>query len=219
MRVRLSGCAATLTLGALLAGCVGSGEGSDMDMQAAAEHADAIMEATLAGIKPAVHWAHGPTTTGSCDVTRRRSVMTIVSESRRGNFLGGWSSESGRTGGYRIKGGQQRSGLAGDLRPDQRRVWGVSLIFGGGGQAFFEVDSPCVEESEVAESTTPPTAPPTTGGSTRCPAPTSVTTSGPPARRERRPCAPVTRTHRRKRPPETRPRWGMVDGCVDSGWP
>ncbi|MEU9531142.1 MULTISPECIES: hypothetical protein [Streptomyces] len=127
-----------------------------MDMQAAAEHADAIMEATLAGIKPAVHWAHGPTTTGSCDVTRRRSVMTIVSEGRRGNFLGvverGWKDR-----GYRIK------GVNNDLDSpaiyaQTKDGFGVSLIFGGG-QAFFEVDSPCVEESEVAESTTPPNGP------------------------------------------------------------
>ena len=127
-----------------------------MDMQGAAEHADAILEATLAGVKPAVQWAHGPTTTGSCDVTRRRSVMTIVSEGRRGNFLGvverAWKDR-----GYRIK------GINND--PDSPAIYaqtadgfGVSLIFGGG-QAFFEVDSPCVEESEVAESTTPPNGP------------------------------------------------------------
>ncbi|WP_405693210.1 hypothetical protein [Streptomyces sp. NBC_01185] len=35
----------------------------------------------------------------------------------------------------------------------------VSLRFGGEGQAFLRVDTPCVEESEVAESTTQATAP------------------------------------------------------------
>lgn len=35
----------------------------------------------------------------------------------------------------------------------------VSLRFGGDGQAFLRVDTPCVEESEVAESTTRATAP------------------------------------------------------------
>ncbi|MGC5413410.1 hypothetical protein ACPXCX_58555, partial [Streptomyces sp. DT225] len=39
-----------------------------------------------------------------------------------------------------------------------RDGFGVSLVFGGG-QAFFEVDSPCVEESEVAESTASPNGP------------------------------------------------------------
>ncbi|MEV5601708.1 hypothetical protein AB0L33_09725 [Streptomyces sp. NPDC052299] len=127
-----------------------------MDMQAAAEHADAIMDATLSGIKPAVQWAHGPTTTGSCDVTRRRSVMTIISADRRGNFLGvverGWKDQ-----GYRIK------GINNDL--DSPAIYaqtddgfGVSLIFGGG-QAFFEVDSPCVDESDVAEATASPNGP------------------------------------------------------------
>lgn len=37
--------------------------------------------------------------------------------------------------------------------------FGVALIMGGAGQAFFEVDSPCVDESDVAESTTPPNGP------------------------------------------------------------
>lgn len=35
----------------------------------------------------------------------------------------------------------------------------VSLRFGGEGQAFLRVDTPCVEESEVADSTTRATAP------------------------------------------------------------
>ncbi|RPK61503.1 hypothetical protein EES43_15330 [Streptomyces sp. ADI96-02] len=37
--------------------------------------------------------------------------------------------------------------------------FGVSLIVGGEGQIFFDVDSPCVRESEVAESTSRATAP------------------------------------------------------------
>ncbi|MFG2566316.1 hypothetical protein ACGFR6_12855 [Streptomyces sp. NPDC048567] len=127
-----------------------------MDMQAAAEHADGIMEATLSGIKPGVHWTHGPTTTGSCDVTRRRSVMTIISSERRGNFLGvverGWKDR-----GYRIKGiNNDRDSPA--IYAQTSDGFGVSLIFGGG-QAFFEVDSPCVEESEVAEATAVPNGP------------------------------------------------------------
>ncbi|MGW2471455.1 hypothetical protein [Streptomyces sp. NPDC001665] len=156
MRIRLPVCVVALSLSVSLAACVENREGADMDMQEAAEHADAIMEATLSGIKPDVHWAHGPTTTGSCDVTRRRSVMTVISSERRGNFLGvverGWKDR-----GYRIK------GINNDL--DSPAIYaqtsdgfGVSLIFGGG-QAFFEVDSPCVEESAVAESTAPPNGP------------------------------------------------------------
>ncbi|MFH9618867.1 hypothetical protein ACH4MM_34895 [Streptomyces pratensis] len=40
-----------------------------------------------------------------------------------------------------------------------RDGFGVSLSFGGKGQAFFEVDSPCVQVSEVASPTTSPNGP------------------------------------------------------------
>ncbi|MFG3141563.1 hypothetical protein ACGFZA_35775 [Streptomyces sp. NPDC048211] len=145
-----------LILGAALSGCVTSGKRADMDMQAAADHADGIMDATLASIEPSVQWAHGPTTTGSCDVTRRRSVMTVVSDERRGSFLG-LVERVWRKRDYRIKGvNNDRDSPA--IYAQTRSGFGVSLIFGGG-QAFFEVDSPCVEESEVAESTSAPNGP------------------------------------------------------------
>ncbi|WP_323179700.1 hypothetical protein [Streptomyces sp. NBC_00654] len=35
----------------------------------------------------------------------------------------------------------------------------MSLRFGGEGQAFLQVDTPCVQESEVADSTSRATAP------------------------------------------------------------
>ncbi|WP_240799827.1 hypothetical protein [Streptomyces sp. A1277] len=146
----------TLILAVSLSGCAGNGKRIDMDMQAAADHADEIMDATLSSIEPAIQWAHGPTTTGSCDVTRRRSVMTIVSDERRGSFLGvverDWKER-----GYRIK-GINNDQYSPAIYAQTSGGFGVSLIFGSG-QAFFEVDSPCVEESEVAESTTPPNGP------------------------------------------------------------
>ncbi|MEV7915453.1 hypothetical protein AB0O73_34500 [Streptomyces fimicarius] len=37
--------------------------------------------------------------------------------------------------------------------------FGVRLRIGGKGQAFFQVDTPCVRESEVADSTSKATAP------------------------------------------------------------
>ncbi|WSI68345.1 hypothetical protein OG471_22605 [Streptomyces sp. NBC_01336] len=139
-----------------LFGCVADGKRVDMDMQEAADHADGIMDTTLAGIEPSVHWAHGPTTTGSCGVTRRRSVMTIVSDERRGNFLG-LVERDWRKRNFKIKGvNNDRDSPA--IYAQTRGGFGVSLIFGGG-QAFFEVDSPCVEESDVAESTAPPNGP------------------------------------------------------------
>ncbi|MFD4210920.1 hypothetical protein ACFWRG_33690, partial [Micromonospora tulbaghiae] len=68
-------------------GCVTDG-GQKMDMQAAAERSDAILDAVLREIRPELRWTHGPTTVGSCDVSRRRVVMTEISAERRGNLLG-----------------------------------------------------------------------------------------------------------------------------------
>ncbi|MFJ5849501.1 hypothetical protein [Streptomyces sp. NPDC092903] len=139
-----------------LSGCADSDKRADMDMQDAAGRADEIMDATLASIDPAVQWAHGPTTTGSCAVTRRRTVMTVVSDERRGSFLG-LVERAWRKRDYRIKGiNNDRDSPA--IYAQSSGGFGVSLVFGGG-QAFFEVDSPCVEDSEVAESTTPPNGP------------------------------------------------------------
>ncbi|MEW2179787.1 hypothetical protein AB0890_26075 [Streptomyces sp. NPDC005406] len=160
MKGRLLGCVAAVGLSAALFGCVADGNKVEMDMQAAAGHADGIMDTTLAGIEPPVQWAHGPTTTGSCGVTRRRSVMTIVSDERRGSFLG-LVERNWRKRDYKIKGiNNDQDSPA--IYAQTRGGFGVSLIFGGG-QAFFEVDSPCVEESEVAESTTAPNGPPYDG--------------------------------------------------------
>lgn len=156
MRRRFFGCVVVLSLSATLFGCVADGKRVDMDMQVAADHADGIMDATLASIKPPIQWAHGPTTTGSCGVTRRRTVMTLVADERRGNFLG-LVERVWRKRNYKIKGvNNDRDSPA--IYAQAPNGFGVSLIFGGG-QAFFEVDSPCVEESEVAESTTPPNGP------------------------------------------------------------
>lgn len=74
----------------LLAGCGESGDPAEqevkMDMQEAAVRADEILDGTFAAIKPEVHWTHERSTEGSCDVQRRRAVMTIISEERRGAF-------------------------------------------------------------------------------------------------------------------------------------
>ncbi|MCM2412722.1 hypothetical protein [Streptomyces sp. RKAG290] len=146
-----------------LSGCLHGGarpdeEGRDgMDMQGAARRADGILNSVMGAIHPEVQWAHGPTTTGSCDVTRRRMVMTVVSEERRGNFLG-LVDRFWRDSDYRIK-AVNRDVEFPAIYAQTSDGFGVSLSVGGKGQAFFEVDSPCVEESEVAESTTPPNGP------------------------------------------------------------
>ncbi|MFE7367273.1 hypothetical protein [Streptomyces anulatus] len=149
---------AVVVAGALLAGCGllggaknGKGAVADMDMQGAAERADAILYATVGAIKPEVEWVHRATTTGSCDVTRYWTVMTVISEQRRGNFLGVverfWKASD-----YRIETVNPSKDLPTIIAtsPDG---FGVRVKFGYKGQAFFEVTSPCVDESKVVAPT------------------------------------------------------------------
>ncbi|MGW8889876.1 hypothetical protein [Streptomyces sp. NPDC055749] len=128
-----------------------------MDMQGAAERSDEILDAVLSELHPAVKWAHGPTTTGSCDVSRRRAIMTVISPERRGSFLG-LVDRFWRKSDYRMEAvNNDEEFPAIYAQTDEGFV--VSLRFGGEGQAFLRVDSPCVEKSTVADSTTKPTAP------------------------------------------------------------
>ncbi|WP_392676253.1 hypothetical protein [Streptomyces sp. LN785] len=140
-----------------VSGCAIGGRRSSMDMQGAAEYADGVLDAVLSEIEPRVQWTHGPTTTGSCDVTRRRTVMTIVSAERRGSFLG-LVDRFWKKSGYRIKAINNDADFPA-IFAQTKDGFGVNLIIGGSGQAFFEVDSPCVQKSAVAESTTQPNGP------------------------------------------------------------
>ncbi|MFJ1799308.1 hypothetical protein [Streptomyces sp. NPDC088180] len=146
---------AVVAAGALLAGCGllggtkdGKGAVAGMDMQGAAERADGMFYATVGEIKPEIEWVHYTTTTGSCDVTRYWTVMTVVSEQRRGNFLGVverfWKASD-----YRIEMVNPSKDLPTIIAtsPDG---FGIQVKFGYKGQAFFEVTSPCVEKSKVA---------------------------------------------------------------------
>ncbi|MEW1761093.1 hypothetical protein AB0393_31860 [Streptomyces cyaneofuscatus] len=144
--------------GVLLAGCGllggaknGKGALAGMDMQGAAERADEVFYATVGAIKPEIEWVHRATTTGSCDVTRYWTVMTVVSEQRRGNFLGVverfWKASD-----YRIKMVNPSKDMP-TIIAASRDGFGVRVSFGYKGQAFFEVTSPCVEESKVAAPT------------------------------------------------------------------
>jgi hypothetical protein len=126
-----------------------------MDMQQAATRADGILDAVVGEIQPEIAWTHGPTTTGNCDVTRRRAVMTVISPERRGSFLG-LVDRSWRKKGYTIKSVNKDRDVPA-IFAQTMDGFGVSLIVGGEGQVFFEVDSPCVDESEVADPTTDPT--------------------------------------------------------------
>lgn len=139
----------------ILTGCMGARE-EKLDMQGAAERADGILDDVLTEIDPNVHWVHGPTTTGSCTVTRRRSVMTIVSAQRRGSFLG-VVDRFWRRAGYRIA-AVNNDVDAPAVYAKTQDGFQVTLIVSAQGQVHFDVDSPCVRRSEVADSASPATA-------------------------------------------------------------
>ncbi|MGW3334695.1 hypothetical protein ACWDF9_29595 [Streptomyces rubiginosohelvolus] len=156
-----------LALGVPLAGCgsesgargdgVSAGKEKGVDMQEAAEQSDAMLDAVLAGIDPDVQWAHGPTTTRACGVTRRRAVMTIVSPERRQTFLDR-AENFWRKNDYRIKAVNKDEKFPA-VYAVTRSGFGVSVSFRGKGQAFLEADSPCVKESKVTAPTTEPNGP------------------------------------------------------------
>ncbi|MGW1468249.1 hypothetical protein ACWCPT_28335 [Streptomyces sp. NPDC002308] len=128
-----------------------------MDMQEAADRADEILGSTIQAIDPEVYWTHGPSTSSSCDVTRRRVIMTVISADRRGSFLG-VVDRFWRRSGYRI------ISVRGDVEVPAIYArtgdgFGISLTVGGDGQVFFEADTPCVQESEVADPTAKPNTP------------------------------------------------------------
>lgn len=154
---------ALLLTGGLLAGCGMPGEGkkkeavATMNMQEAAERADVMLDATFRAIKPEVQWAHGDTSSGNCDVTRARTVLTVISEQRRGNFLG-MVEQFWKKSGYEIYSvNPSKDNPAIFARtPDG---FAITLTVGYKGQAFFKVDTPCVDESEVADPTAAPNGP------------------------------------------------------------
>ncbi|MEV8476580.1 hypothetical protein [Streptomyces sp. NPDC051173] len=142
-----------------LSGCGATGDGVKgevirMNMQQGAEFSDKVLDETLAAVAPPVKWTHGETTDGSCrgsntgSITRRRAVMTLISEQRRGNFLGVveryWKSR-----GYEITdtaADKEFPAIFASAPGDFR----MSLEFGDKGQAFFDVTTPCLQESEVS---------------------------------------------------------------------
>ncbi|MEU6015028.1 hypothetical protein ABZ826_13550 [Streptomyces sp. NPDC047515] len=175
MKRRFQTVAVALAFGFALSGCgndsgqsSGSGsagttkstestKGSKLNMQEAAERSDSMLDAVLKAIDPEVQWAHGPTTTGSCDVTRRRTVMTIVSAERRQSFLD-QVEKFWRKSDYRIKAKNNDEEFPA-IYAQTKAGFGISVSFRGRGQAFFEADSPCVKESKVAESASKPNGP------------------------------------------------------------
>lgn len=166
--------AAALLAGLALAGCgmVTHDSGSrkakpNMDMKTAAQTADSILDKTLDAVKPRVQWAHGEPTDSLCDssgapadtssVTRRRTVTTIISDERRGAFLG-LVERAWRNRGYKITGNNPNKRMPA-LFASTSENFRMSLIFKAKGQAFLEVVSPCAAQSEILEPATKPNGP------------------------------------------------------------
>ncbi|MFC7790699.1 hypothetical protein ACFUIZ_15515 [Streptomyces cinereoruber] len=157
----LRGVASVLLTGAMLVGCAGQdGDGGardDMNMQEAAERADAILDATLGAVVPEVQWAHDTWTSGSCTVTRRRTVTTVVSEQRRGSFLG-VIERFWKKSGYEITGvNPHKEAPAVFARTSDGFMMSVEVAYKG--QVFFDVTTACVEKSDVVEPTAKPNGP------------------------------------------------------------
>ena len=159
MRNRAAGVVALILL---LAGCDAIGAASSskesqskMDMQEAADRADAILDGTFAAIKPPVQWTHRYSMPGGCYVDRERSVMTIISAERRGSFLGvlerHWKSK-----GYKLV-ATSPNGLAANF--ETQDGFQLEVLIGTTGQAHVSVTTPCVEKSEVAPPTGKPNGP------------------------------------------------------------
>ncbi|MFE7139883.1 hypothetical protein ACFVAG_19255 [Streptomyces sp. NPDC057644] len=83
--------------------------------------------------------------------------MTDISAARRGNLLG-LVDRFWRKSGYRMTVINNDAEFPA-IYARTRDGFGVRLRIGGKGQAFFQVDTPCVRESKVADSTSQATAP------------------------------------------------------------
>ncbi|MGW7360807.1 hypothetical protein ACWGI0_30335 [Streptomyces sp. NPDC054802] len=131
-----------------------------MNMQEAGDRAEQLLDGIFAAIRPSVETQRGPSNdsictdfkddaTGTGSVTRRRHVLTIISDERRGSFLGvverKWKKD-----GYEITGVREHKEKPA-IFASAPEGFRVSLEFGFKGQAHFTVTSPCVTESEVTE--------------------------------------------------------------------
>ncbi|MFF9818346.1 hypothetical protein [Streptomyces sp. NPDC014006] len=127
-------------------------ESNNMNMQQAADKADALLDETLAAIKPPVEWTHRVTPPRDCSTDRIRAVMTIISPHRRESFMGlverYWLSK-----GFKLRAHAPDKSAAYYASADGFQA---SIKFGYAGQAFFEVTTPCVTPSSVAPPTSEP---------------------------------------------------------------
>ncbi|PKV86945.1 hypothetical protein [Streptomyces sp. TLI_146] len=142
--------------------------GSKVNMQQAADKADTLLQETLSAVTPGLHWVHEASSDSGCpgrkntgSVTRGISIMTVVSEQRRGALLGvierNWKSR-----GFKITGVNQDKELPAIYAstPDDFRM---DVVVGYAGQFHLSVATPCFTESPVAAPTPAPNTAPRQG--------------------------------------------------------
>lgn len=149
------------------------GKRSDMNMQEAAERADAIVQQTLDSVRPKLRWNHGPSNDQLCtdfkndslgtgSVKRRVAIMTVVSKQRRGSLLGvverAWKSR-----GYEITSVDTDKQLPA-IYASTPEGFRMSVAVAGEGQFFFSITTPCFTKSDVADPRTKPNTPHRDGG-------------------------------------------------------
>ncbi|MDX3092346.1 MULTISPECIES: hypothetical protein [Streptomyces] len=136
----------SLLTGCGLANSSSDGQDDKMNMQQAADQADALLDSTLSAVKPPVEWTHMATKPRDCSTDRMRAVMTVISKERRGSFLGiverVWKGK-----GYTLRATTPDKSAAYYVSADGFQA---SIKFGKAGQAFFEITTPCVERSDVS---------------------------------------------------------------------
>ncbi|MFD6231092.1 hypothetical protein ACFWFZ_30150 [Streptomyces sp. NPDC060232] len=164
--------AALFLLAALVAGCSPGADdasaktGMSMHMQEGAERADAILQETLAAVRPELKWNHGPggsagctkgmagAATGTGASNRLIAILTVVSEERRGALLGlierAWKDR-----GYKITNVNKSPKFPAIFArtPDG---YSLSVEVGGEGQFFLEAATPCLNDADVMRPFTKP---------------------------------------------------------------
>jgi hypothetical protein len=126
-------------------------------MQEAADKADALVYDTFSAVKPPVEWTHDVSDHGSCggestglgDVTRRAVVMTKVSKERRGALLG-IIERHWKQSGSKITDVKPNAEFPEMYAESGDGLLRMSLVVGGEGQFFLDVQTSCVKESSVA---------------------------------------------------------------------
>ncbi|MFC6987207.1 hypothetical protein [Streptomyces cirratus] len=139
-----------------------------MNMQQGADRADAILQETLAAVRPELRWNHGPSSDAGCTnptggstgtgaAKRSVLILTIVSEQRRGALLGVIEREwTGR--GYKVT-SVNKNPVFPAMRASTPDGYSLSAEVAAEGQFFLDAATPCLADSPVQAPTAEPNTP------------------------------------------------------------